>query len=187
MDTRSILIALTFAVIVSVVMLAQDLHTAVFIVGLTTNFIIICCLFSKLSHKSGLASVGPGEPPGSLASGDPNAIHAGIAAGEPEQAGPGEADTAGLEEGTDRDLYLPEHYAYDKYNVAYLSDNDKRVYVPVGGVDVNTRALELMQRRDRNKRSMIGAVCRDVNYYKYHFADELDKAEARPWWGEDDV
>jgi hypothetical protein len=38
-------------------------------------------------------------------------------------------------------------------------------------------------RRFHQKRAMEGAVLKNADYYKYHYGDELEQAENRPWWG----
>lgn len=40
------------------------------------------------------------------------------------------------------------------------------------------------QKRARDKRAIDGAVVKDANFYRHHFADELDRVEKRVWWGE---
>jgi hypothetical protein len=38
-------------------------------------------------------------------------------------------------------------------------------------------------RRFHQKRAMEGAVLKNADFYKYHYGDELEQAENRPWWG----
>ncbi len=40
--------------------------------------------------------------------------------------------------------------------------------------------------RMREKKAIDGALVKDVNYYKYHYADELSYEENKPWWGRED-
>ena len=49
------------------------------------------------------------------------------------------------------------------------------------GIDeANSRLAAL---RQRDKRAIDGAVSKNANYYKRHFAKELDEAENKRWWG----
>jgi hypothetical protein len=43
------------------------------------------------------------------------------------------------------------------------------------------------QKRARDKRAIDGAVVKDANFYRHHFADELDQAEKKVWWGESEL
>jgi hypothetical protein len=45
----------------------------------------------------------------------------------------------------------------------------------------------MAQRRSRDKKCMDGWASKDANYYKQHFAEELDEAEAKPWWSSGEV
>ncbi len=49
--------------------------------------------------------------------------------------------------------------------------------------NMNTR---LARERERTKKCSDGWASKDANYYRYHFADELDYEEKRPWWGRAD-
>jgi hypothetical protein len=38
-------------------------------------------------------------------------------------------------------------------------------------------------RRARDKAAIDGSVSKNANYYRYHFAGELNESERKPWWG----
>lgn len=60
--------------------------------------------------------------------------------------------------------------------------------VTVNGTDIDNSMDSNMamigQKRARDKRAIDGAVIKDANFYRHHFADELDQAEKKVWWGE---
>lgn len=60
--------------------------------------------------------------------------------------------------------------------------------VTVNGTDIDnsmdSNMAVIAQKRARDKRAIDGAVVKDANFYRHHFADELDQTEKRVWWGE---
>lgn len=86
-------------------------------------------------------------------------------------------------------IYGREWNNYDAYKTPYLNDPPVHVYTD-GAADaqltVDQSSMIYNQRRNRDKRSIDGAITKDVNYYKYHFGDELDMEENKPWWGNND-
>jgi hypothetical protein len=87
-------------------------------------------------------------------------------------------------------LYGPDYSNYDYYRQSYLN-----AYKPVQthaphaadtGYTIDSAMARLGQQRTRDKQMIDGAAVKDANYYRYHFADELDRSEAKPWWGQYD-
>ena len=50
----------------------------------------------------------------------------------------------------------------------------------------DTAMMNYSRSRARDQRCMNGAVSKDADYYRYHYAGELDAAESRVWWGRDE-
>jgi hypothetical protein len=87
-------------------------------------------------------------------------------------------------------LYGPDYSNYDYYRQSYLNS-----YKPVTphaphaadtGYTIDSAMARLGQARTRDKQIADGVAVRDANYYRYHFADELERSEAKPWWGQYD-
>lgn len=43
------------------------------------------------------------------------------------------------------------------------------------------------RRRFKDKRTIIGNITKDANYYKYHYGNELDAEERKRWWGNNEI
>jgi len=50
--------------------------------------------------------------------------------------------------------------------------------------DADDRLNIITQQRTRDKHSMTANALKDSNFYKHHFASELDDAEKKIWWEE---
>lgn len=69
-------------------------------------------------------------------------------------------------------------YPQQQNNIDFSQNCNTGSYL---GIDeANTRLAGL---RQRDKRAIDGAVSKNANYYKRHFAKELDEAENKRWWG----
>jgi hypothetical protein len=53
-------------------------------------------------------------------------------------------------------------------------------------LSVDANNMFMAQQRARDKRCMDGAVSKTADFYKYHYSDELEKEENKPWWGRTD-
>jgi hypothetical protein len=61
---------------------------------------------------------------------------------------------------------------------------NSHVDIPHGTtVGVDQANVEMARRRARDRQAIEGQASKDVNYYRYHFANELDEAEKKRWWG----
>jgi hypothetical protein len=86
------------------------------------------------------------------------------------------------------DMYGPQYNAWSAHGRSYDMYPDVKPHVGVSCAEndysVDTLGTLMTQKRGtRDKRAMDGAITKGVDYYKYHYADELDKEEAKPWWG----
>lgn len=52
--------------------------------------------------------------------------------------------------------------------------------------DIDSANTLLWQRRARDKECSDGWASKNADYYKYHYAEELDTEAAREWWGRDE-
>ena len=171
MHINILFIVMTFVIIIAVVLLADNLTSAMLIVSLLANFFVISGHFNKLSKNIlGISATNWGKLPAKQTAEE-------VAA--PVAEAPSNQNT---------DLYgedYERHHAYqDSYTGCY---NEPK---PVVGMSCseNSSGIDAMnaimaQRRARDKKCMDGAASKDVNYYRYHFGSELDEAEAKPWWG----
>jgi hypothetical protein len=76
------------------------------------------------------------------------------------------------------------HYTYtDAGQVGQVYN--AHVDIPHGTtIGVDEATVELARRRQRDRQALEGQLSKDVNYYRYHFAGELDESERRHgWWG----
>jgi len=97
------------------------------------------------------------------------------------------SDDTESEKGADAD-FSDDYKEYDQFRQTYTNqhtvpgprtafDNSEKTY----SIDLaNTMNAT---RRFRDKRAMDGFVIRNADFYKYHYGDELQQAENRPWWG----
>lgn len=79
-----------------------------------------------------------------------------------------------------------------KYIAGYTLAYDKPRPIPGLGFDENTHNIDNMntmqwrERGTRDKKRSDGWATKDANYYRYHFADELNYEENKVWHGRND-
>lgn len=87
-------------------------------------------------------------------------------------------------------LYGNEWNNYDSFRMGYLDQQPALPFsydAPELQHTVDQKCnIQARQRGMRAKQMIDGNVSKNANFYKYHFGDELDKEEAKPWWGESD-
>lgn len=171
-------LAVAFILLVVVIIITKSLADAALIMSLLVYVFILSSNANKLWRKESLEEK-PAEP--AKAPTEP-----------PQITKPRETPPSGQS-----DLYGPDfaqHYAYtDVGKTGWTGSNSPQAFgtvysahvdIPHGttlGVDQAT--VELARRRARDRQAIEGASVKDVNYYRYHFAGELDEAEKRQWWG----
>ena len=160
-----LLLVLSFIVVIAVVFLTDSIVKAALIIFLVINLAAAVAFFNRQ-----YIDITPDNQP---------------AEAGPDDA-PGPSDT--LSAVDDHHIYGPFYERWHGYHTDYT--NCHAMQPPnLGGCGQNARgmdtaAVELCrQRGDRDKRSIDGAVTKDANYYRYHFAEELDEEEKKPWWG----
>jgi len=180
--TRDEYLILTFIVVIAIILMSPDLTSAMLIVSILANVYVLTTLNYKhrMSKKEGL------EP-----------------ATEPRQQSQPPQQPPSPPSIPPAGLRLPSIYgpAWDVYS-AYKDNGptgwagcnipggscgtvyNPNVDIPEGTVmSIDQANVELARRRARDKMALEGQAVKDVNYYKYHFGDELDISEKRWWWG----
>ena len=75
------------------------------------------------------------------------------------------------------DAYGDDYREHQEYNRAEYFSTFGRAN------NIDMAAVDLTRRRTRDKRAMDAATVKDANYYRYHYADELEAEEKKRWWG----
>ena len=196
MRVNTLFAFLTFIIIIIVVLMADSVVTAIAITVLLLNFLAISAYWDKL--KKGYASI--------------NAVGWGSVPDEKEPAEEEQESIEDKEkkektsrvkslleenrglvlpENTDQDqntnLYGRAQEEYDNYINAYSTcwrEAKPAVFQSCSEQDYSIDAANALmaQRRARDKRCMDGLVSKDANFYRHHYAEELDEAENKPWW-----
>ena len=80
-----------------------------------------------------------------------------------------------------------------KYTVCYPEKTCRRAGVNgddncniYSTMNINEKVVQMSKRRNNEKRVVDGLISKNANYYKRHFADELDLSEKLRWWGNDE-
>ena len=184
---------LTLIVIIIVILMADSVVTAVVISALLLNFLAISAYWEKL--KKNFASI--------------NAVGWGVAPDESEpesepKSEPKSEPTNRIKslleenknlgitpENTNEDqntnLYGRAQEDYDNYIVAYSTCWRKAKPAVFQTCSEQDRSIDaanalMAQRRARDKRCLDGLVSKDANFYRHHYAEELDEAENKAWW-----
>ncbi len=86
-----------------------------------------------------------------------------------------------------QDIYGPHYEAWHGYQTGY-STCYNQPQLPAGvSMSERSRSVDaagalMAQNRTRDRKAMDGYTCKDTNYYKYHYADELAHEEKKIWW-----
>lgn len=185
MQLGILFIILAFIVIIAVVYLSPDLVTAMLIVSLLANFLVISSQCMQM-HKHITVSID-----GSSDSSDNNSEPKVDLTKDLTKDTPNDAsnDASAPEVTPPVDMYGPAYQCYDKVRQTYTVDlPESRVLnsysEKTNDVDVDNTIMA--QKRFRAKRAMDGATVKNADFYKYYYGDELEVSEARPWWGRAD-
>lgn len=156
---------LTFIVIIVVIMLTDNLTTAVLVVSILANFLIISTQMDRIAKKILITNWGTPEP-----------TPAPVPAPAPV---PEENPLYQYEDST----YGPRYAIWNSYKTSY--DSPKPAVGPFCSENNTVDAQNALQwqQRARDKKCIEGLVTKNANFYKYHYAGELDQAEKQPWWG----
>jgi hypothetical protein len=185
-DIMFILIA--FIMVVAVIAAAENLMTSMLVVSLLTNFLVLGCQINKISNRDKPTNLlTPYESfgnPGPLGVDNYGAPPADIYGKNSDLAGPSLDQLLAQQEHDKYNLYTE----YNKPSYTPYDSLDPRIYtrpLPDGdnAYNVNNSGVNISLNRTRDKRVLDGWATKDVNYYKYHFSNELANEENKPWWG----
>lgn len=157
------LVVLSFIIIIAIIFMADSMTTAVLLITLIVNFIVVCVHLSSIENEC--------EDSMSSQSSTMTAADIGPAV---QAAHPGMQQSG---YGIEHDLYshMNEHFSPPTpFPITSASD---------GIVGVDSANVIMAQQRTRDKRAMTAAATKTANYYRHHFADELEESEAKRWWG----
>jgi hypothetical protein len=173
MGAAVLFVVMTFALMIAIILIADSLVTAMIIVSLVTNFLVISGQFNKIYKHIG----------GAIA--DEKSDAAPILDDSPEDA----PSSALLEDALPNpDIYGPYYEQWHSYQDGYTS-----VYSPPhlaiatscaeASNSVDTANTFMAQHRARDRKCMDGWASKNADYYAYHYGAELSDTEAKPWWG----
>ncbi len=159
------IVVLTFIMLIVVIYMAENVTTAVLIISLMANFLIICTHLSSIEMPEWV-------DPGKSGGGDSEPVE------QPIEVTRHANDEYHMY-GPDYDRYHQNHTAYttayaEPKPVIGMSSSEL-----VGGVDA-ANAL-MAQRRARDKKCIDGYVSKTADYYRHHFNDELERSENKDW------
>ena len=167
MNANILFIVLTFIVIIAVIITADNLTTAMIMISLLTNLLVISSYFRKISKLDGIAES--------------------IVSGEPEPIVEDNAST-NIEDDQSSNIYGDDYNNWYAYKASYDNVPDNIVFPGSATASIDTMNIAQTQHRaKRANKSIEGAVSKDANFYKYHFASELDEAENKPWWSRNEL
>lgn len=183
MQVNAFFLVLTFMILVIIILVSDNLTTAVLTISLLANLFIIS---SQLETRTLTAiKCGLYDNKTKVERITPNTEIAPVDGDHEPDAHPYAVEGFS---GQPTNLYGAKFMEYDAYkspgmnwaaqqpDIIDMGDNS--------GIDGATALMA--RRRCRDKVTMDGVAVRDANYYKHHFADELEEAERKPWWGRDE-
>lgn len=168
MHNNLLFIIFTFIILITVIFLADNLMSAMIIVSLLANFLVISSNLGKIAQDSLNIMIQ-----------DRN---------EPTQIGLDEFEPKNEKNNEPLSIYEPAH---EKWR-AYQSSYGKYYNTPTAYVNTSTAEMDssidsanalIARKRARDKKCLEGLSTKDVNYYRYHYADELNETEDKVWWG----
>lgn len=170
-------IVLAFIVVIGIIYMSNSMASAMVMAGCLAYILIITNNMATMQNHVNL-SVASKEPIDLLEGADTAAPN--ILKNDP--------DESTHESKNAKHDFSAAYKDYDSFRQSYISDYDAP---PARSAFSNTEkqySVDLANtlnatRRFREKRAMEGAVLRNMDFYKYHFGDELDVYEAKPWWG----
>lgn len=172
MSVVILFIILTFIIIAVIILMADSMMTSMLMMSLLANFLAVSAHFSRLYDQITI-NVAPEVTPEAAQE---------VVKKEPlEPAQDSESEEAPAYDSS----YGPYYEAWQAHHTAYGDCYD----IPTAhgseySVD-NSNAL-MAQKRARDKKCSDGWASKNADYFKYHYAGELNQAENKPWWGRHD-
>lgn len=159
-------LALTFIVVIVVILLSKDTLTAIMIVTLIANFVMISINLSNTAAKPTGENLWsePVEPTPRIAPEEPDIPHI---------------------YGPEYDIYQNNKTTYDTAYGAPQFALDRGITEAFRGVDAANAYMA--QARTRDKKCMDGAVSKTSDYYRHHYSNEFELEESKRWWGNNEI
>ncbi|SIP86052.1 Hypothetical protein PACV_339 [Pacmanvirus A23] len=179
MHVNIIFCVLTFIIMIAVILTADSLTTAMLVITLLTNFLVISSHFGKIGKTVGMTVEKIGKPA---------EVETESQTKEHSEA---THETPNISE-ENLSIYGADYEKWHAYNDSYTSCYDEPKTV-VGSscsertFDVDTMNALVAQKRARDKKCMDGVALKDANYYREHFGDEFKETEDRIWWGRNEL
>jgi hypothetical protein len=172
-STDTLFIVITFVVLIVVILMAPDIITAIMLCGLVLGYLYVCGKVTPLSIKHSLDNTNNANTDNTLDMYPIPEIKPAV------EDLPAAGEMAGGLYGSDYDVWQSnqESYSIDSDRVLPIGRSPSEL----GGVDAQLALLS--QQRARDRKCLEGAASRNADFYKYHFSDELEKAESLRWWG----
>ncbi len=197
MDSYTLIIVAAFVIVVAIVSMSKSLTDSMLMVSIFANFLAVTNHFCNL-HKNMWGTLFAGEGCGYGKSSERFANpEANVAATGAVMPGPGNIgkDPIPLIREDGDFAFIPSAYGLpyaawqqerNGYSTAYNAPSGTMIGPDAAAgssKSVDNMNVALAQSRARDKRCIEGAVSKDANYYKYHYAEEFDAVENKPWWG----
>lgn len=190
----SFFILFTFIIVVIAILMSNSLVTTMALVSIMANLLVIATRFGKISERLAGASESKTDATGVAGAAEmDSAMPPGPATDSEIAAGFPDIPQYRFSYDVDPDDYHVAPYgpfyenwrAYKtSYSTAYETP-EPYIHVSCGerNYSVDSANTLMAQRRFHDKKAMDGYTVKDANYYRYHFSNELDEEEAKPWWG----
>lgn len=164
MQITNLFIALTFIVIIAVIILAESVFTAVMIISIMFNLLVLVQYGDNPS-----INITPVEK---------KTVRKDMSS---QQSAPQQTPSYVSDYGPLYDQWQAYRTSYDN---AYcpIYPNVKQSCAERDS-SVDAAGALMSQRRARDKKCSDGWATKDANYFKYHYGDELEEAESKRWWG----
>jgi len=181
MHVNIVFLALTFIVILAVIMMSNDLPSAMMIISIIASFFVISTSGSKTVRTVLEGKVKNWGVP------EPAPIPDEIITPETPVLVEDKEDEAPDIIQQNTNIYGAEYEKHNAYKDGLYSCYERPqpvLYDSAADHDtsVDGRNCLIAQRRARDKRCIDGRAIKNSDYYKYFYADELKAVETKPWW-----
>lgn len=187
MREHTLFIVMTFIVIVAIIVLSDSMTTAASLISLVASFFVIAAIGGKFARLTGMTKDGSADSSSvdssSAGSQTDSSSAETSAAAENSMANVGAMPFGATEEAR---MYGADYSNMRSYVTSYPLSEARSTYLATPTEctkDIDTLNAQMAARRTRDKRAMDGAIIKDADFYRAHFADELAYAENAPWWG----
>lgn len=82
--------------------------------------------------------------------------------------------------------YAPEWNDKSDYDNCYSPVSREFSEDPYKAMSIDEKSAQLAKLRARDKKCMDGVTSKNMYFYKKYYGDEIEREEAKPWWGVDE-